>query len=233
MWYKYETHLHTSETSACARASAKDQIEFYAREGYAGVVVTDHFLNGNTTIPKNGMPWEEQITLFCKGYENAKKAAVEFGLDVYFGLEYSYHGADFCTYGITPDWLLHHPEIMEMSTSEYLDFVRGEGGVVIQAHPFREAPYIDAIRLFPRHVDGVEIVNIANTDFQNGMAKEYAKRYGLRAFAGSDNHRGFKQEKLAGIKTNVKPKSYSEFINLILENKYKIFEYKPKKYGGN
>ena len=115
----------------------------------------------------------------------------------------------------------------------FAHIVVGDGGVVIQAHPFREAPYIDAIRLFPRHVDGAEIINIANTDFQNGMAKEYAKKYGLREFAGSDNHLGFKQEKLAGIKTNVKPRSYSEFINLILENKYKIFEYKPKKYGGN
>lgn len=221
------------ESSACARASAKDQVEFYAREGYAGVVVTDHFLNGNTTVPKKGIPWEKQIELFCVGYENAKKSASEFGIDVYFGLEYSYHGTDFCTYGITPEWLLNHPEIMDMSTSEYLGFVRDEGGVVIQAHPFREASYIDAIRLFPRHVDGAEIINSANNDFQNGMAREYVKKYGLRPFAGSDNHLGFMQERLAGIKTSVKPKNYGEFINIIRENKYKIFEYKPKKYGGN
>ena len=46
--YKYETHLHTSETSACAVSSAGDMVRAYADAGYTGIVVTDHFFNGNT-----------------------------------------------------------------------------------------------------------------------------------------------------------------------------------------
>ena len=54
----------------------------YKEEGYTGIIVTDHFFNGNTTVPRD-LPWEERVELFCKGYENAKAKGDEIGLDVY------------------------------------------------------------------------------------------------------------------------------------------------------
>ena len=69
--FKYDTHIHTKEGSLCATASGSYQAEAYKDAGYTGIIITDHFFRGNTTIRRD-LPWEERIDLFCKGYENAK-----------------------------------------------------------------------------------------------------------------------------------------------------------------
>ena len=70
---------------------------------------------------------------------------------------------------------------------------------MVQAHPFREASYIDHIRLYPDCVDGVEVINANRTERENTMAMLYAKTYAFIQTAGSDNHIGEKQVHLAGM----------------------------------
>ncbi len=222
-YFKYETHLHTAEVSACARASAAEQVEYYAEMGYDGIIVTDHFFNGNTVVPREGISWKEKVERFCQGYVNALKEGKKVGLDVFFGWEYTFYGADFLTYGLSPKWLLENEQIMEMPCWDYLDYVRDCGALVIHAHPFREANYIKEIRLQPRKIDGVEVINANCTDFENKMAKEYAKNYELALFAGSDNHLAFGQKKLAGIKTKEKIESIIDFVDVIHSGNYKTF----------
>ena len=77
-----------------------------------------------------------------------------------------------------------------MKKREELAYMMENGALIIQAHPFREAAYIDHIRLFPRNVHGVEVFNADRTELENGMAKIYAQKYDLIEFAGSDNHTG-------------------------------------------
>ena len=225
-YFKYETHLHTAEVSKCARVSAEEQVEFYSELGYEGIIVTDHFFNGNTVIPREGLPWEEMVDRFCEGYNNAKKAGEKYGIDVFFGWEYSFLGTDFLTYGLSPEWLLQNPQIMDMTHWDYLEYARGCGALVIHAHPFRQASYIREIRLQPDRVDGVEVINANRTDFENKMAADYAKNYNLISFAGTDNHVAFAQDKLAGIKTTRKLESIEDFVDVILSGKYKIFSEK-------
>ncbi|MBO5377074.1 MAG: histidinol phosphatase [Ruminiclostridium sp.] len=219
--YKYETHVHTSETSACASANGAAQAMFYKSKGYTGIVVTDHFFNGNTSVPHE-LPWEEKVNRFCLGYEKAKEQGDKIGLDVFFGWEYSYHGADLLTYGLDKQWLLKHPMVMDMDVNSYCDFVREQGGIIVHAHPFREADYIAMIRLFPRKCDACEIINSCRSDFENNMAKHYAESYGLRPFAGSDNHSAA-QEKLNGVDFDEIITSEQHFAQLIKEDKYRIF----------
>ena len=222
-YFKYETHLHTAESSTCARASAAEQVDFYAEMGYAGIIVTDHFLNGNTTVPREGLSWKEQIEKFCEGYVNALRYGRQVGLDVFFGWEYTFYGADFLTYGLSPRWLLQNEKIMDMPYWDYFDYVHDEGGLIVHAHPFRESNHIKEIRLQPRKTDAVEIINANRTDFENKMAKEYAKNYGIAPFAGSDNHIAYAQKKLAGIKTKEKIESILDFVDIIQCGEYKIF----------
>lgn len=219
--YKYETHVHTSETSACASANGAAQAMFYKSKGYTGIIVTDHFFNGNTSVPHE-LPWEEKVNRFCLGYEKAKEQGDKIGLDVFFGWEYSYHGADLLTYGLDKQWLLKHPIVMDMDVNSYCDFVREQGGIIVHAHPFREADYIAMIRLFPRKCDACEIINSCRSDFENNMAKHYAESYGLRPFAGSDNHSAA-QEKLNGVDFDEIITSEQHFAQLIKEDKYRIF----------
>ena len=46
MKFKYDLHVHTKEVSACARLSMEEIIDEYIKEGYAGLIITDHFRKG-------------------------------------------------------------------------------------------------------------------------------------------------------------------------------------------
>ena len=168
--FRYETHLHTAEGSGCASASGAEQARRYKALGYDGIIVTDHFFNGNCAVT-NFDSWEDRVNKFCKGYENAKEEGDKIGLKVFFGLEYSYFGADLLTYGIDKDFLLANDNISDISFYQFADRVHKAGGVLVHAHPFREADwYIHEIKLLPKWIDGVEVYN----SVQNGMPSSSA-----------------------------------------------------------
>ena len=100
------------------------------------------------------------------------------------------------------------------------------GALVIHAHPFRESGHIDHIRLFPRSVQGIEIINANRTDFENEMAKQYADNYGFFYFAGSDNHVGGAQKKFAGMESETPIIDEYDFIERVRESKMQIFAWK-------
>ena len=110
MSYKYETHMHTAEASACATSTGAEMARAHKEAGYTGIFVTDHFFNGNTTVPRE-LPWQERVARFCLGYEHAKQEGDKIGLQVFFGFEYAYHGAEFLVYNLDKNWLLHHENI--------------------------------------------------------------------------------------------------------------------------
>lgn len=70
--YFYDTHVHTSEASACAKNTGAEMARAAKAAGYTGIIITDHAWNGNTCIDPS-LPWETWVEAFCKGYENAKK----------------------------------------------------------------------------------------------------------------------------------------------------------------
>ena len=212
--YRYETHLHTYPVSRCAGATVREMLEFYKKIGFSGVFVTNHFLDGNINIDRS-LPYEERVRFYISDYEEACRLGEEIGISVFFGVEHSYKGTDFLVYGLTPAWYLSHPEIEDMKKSDLLRFLMSEGALVIQAHPFREASYIDHIRLFPRCVEGVEIINACRSESENGMAKLYAEHYGLLPFAGTDNHRADTRPTLAGMQTETPILDVTDFINRV------------------
>ena len=185
---RWETHVHTAEGSACGRASAADMAAACRAEGYDGMIVTDHFWHGNTAVNRD-LPWEEWVRQFCLGYEHARTAGARIGLRVCFGWEYSWEGTDFLTYGLNPDWLLAHPETVTLKPQEYLRLIRGAGGCIVHAHPFREAHYVPYVKLLPDQVDAVETYNKGNyEEIYNERALWFAESYGLPQTAGSDAH---------------------------------------------
>ena len=88
--YRYETHLHTSQGSACGKCTGEEMAEAYKEAGYTGIFVTDHFFYGNTAVDRS-LPWEEWVESYCKGFEQAKKTGDRIGLQVFFGWEASYN----------------------------------------------------------------------------------------------------------------------------------------------
>ena len=180
--------MHTFEASACSVSAAYEMADAYKSAGYTGVMVTDHFFNGNSAIPYD-LPWEERIDLFCKGYENCLERGKKIGLQVFFGWEFTYEGADFLTYGLDKQWLKRHPEIMDMPIYSYADFVISSGGFIVHAHPFRQRNYIKKITLIPDNITAVEVINSGHEDTKmNERANWYAESFNLPKTAGSDAH---------------------------------------------
>ena len=223
MKYKYETHLHTSPVSACARASVEDSVRAYKELGYAGLFITNHFIGANIAKEVRELPYAEQLEFYYQDYLDAKRIGDEIGIDVFFGIETSYKGTDFLVYGLGIDWYRAHPEIMEMKKKEMLAFMRSEGALLIQAHPFREASYIDHIRLFPKDVDGVEIINSSRTPFENEMATVYAEHYALIPFAGTDNHTGADRTTFAGMESDVRISDEQDFTRRVKNGEMRVF----------
>ena len=181
--------MHTTEGSACGRSTGKEMVQAYKAAGYTGVFVTDHFFNGNCAIDRS-LSWEEKVEQFCKGYENAKEEGDKIGLDVFFGFEYCVDAADFLVYNLSKEWLLKYPDIDKWEPRKAFAQIHADGGFIVHAHPFRERDYINHIHLFPRDVDGVEIINGGQLDYplMNERAKIYAMMYELPVTSGSDSH---------------------------------------------
>lgn len=194
--YCYETHFHTKESSACSQNTAEELVYAYKEAGYTGIIVTDHFYRGNCAVDRN-MPWEDWAEAFFRGYENAKTAGEKIGLQVFSGWEESYQGNDFLVYGLDKEWVKKHPELKEVTVEEQYELIHRAGGMVIHAHPFREAWYVPEIRLFPSCVDGVEIFNASHYEKDPGedgrslfdvRALDYALKHNLAQTGGSDIH---------------------------------------------
>ena len=223
MFY-YETHVHTYPVSACAKVSVEEMLTAYKKAGYAGVFMTDHFIDGNVNVEVRAKPYEERIEYYFSAYEEGKAIGDEIGIDVFLGIEMTYGGTDFLVYGIDKEWCLAHHDMHKMRKSELLKLMMDDGALIIQAHPFREAAYIDHIRLFPRHVHGVEVFNANRSEFENKLAEQYAENYHLLRFSGSDNHIGENQKLLSGIATERPVESVKDFIDLYLSGEARPFK---------
>ena len=218
--------MHTLPVSKCARQGVRQNLEFYASLGYDGIFITNHFLDGNINIDKS-LPYEEQLEFYFSDYYEALRLSKEIGIKVFLGIEISYRGTDFLIYGLDKEWFLAHPEIMDMKKSEELAFLIENGALVIQAHPYREDRHINHIRLFPRCVHGVEVINASRPDFENAMADAYADAYQLLKIAGSDNHAGNNAKRLAGIETSSPLLDEKDFISRVKRGDIKIFTLEP------
>ncbi len=194
MEFKYEMHFHSAECSKCSPTPARQMVQALAKNGYAGGVLTDHFLGGNTAVPRQ-LPWAQKMHLYYGAYESARQEAKRWDLELYFGIEHANPGTgkEFLTYGIDLEFLLANPDLMDISIEEYIRRVHGAGGLVVQAHPFRQAPYILPDNIVdPRLLDGVEVYNYGNVrigqQLQNRQAAELALQYDLIPVVGSDAH---------------------------------------------
>lgn len=221
--YKYETHLHTSESSDCARSSGADLVLYFKKLGYTGIFVTDHFLDvdGSTSVPKE-LPWPKRIELFCHGYDIAAQKGRQVGLDVFLGWEYSYGWAHFLTYGLGKDWLLAHPDLLCWNLLDYFDRVHEAGGSIVHAHPFRQG--VDIVQLVPGHVDAVEVLSAGRCDEDNRHALDYANSFGLPKTAGSDTHRSYSLKRLCGMSFPRRLTDAKHFITAVKSNEGLMFD---------
>ena len=229
-FYLYETHMHTSEGSACGEVAGADYIDFMKALGYSGMIVTDHFFNGNCAVD-NRLPWEARVREYVKGYEHAKAAAEGKDFDVLFGVEFNFEGDEYLIYGIDEEWIIAHPEIMDMTRQELHTAVHDAGAIMVQAHPYRERCYLSDIRLTPDVCDGVEIYNASNSDNENALAYQYAKKLGVPVTGGSDIHY-FNRDMMGGMVLPRRISDTKEFVQILMDGEAVpvMFGMKDKNY---
>ena len=215
--YLYETHCHEKLCSACARATPEELVENYKKKGYAGLVLTDHFLSGNTSVSYS-LPYKEQIQKYYDAYLKAKSYGEKIDFDVIFGFEHQYGGwKEMLVYGVEIDFLLKYPNLLSLGVDDFVKAVRKNGGVVVLAHPYRYRWYIDmnAESRFDL-ADGVEVYNAYNTSEENVKALKKCREKGLIALSGGDIHSGFDDKlNLSGVYLKNRVKNSKEFAEAI------------------
>lgn len=219
MPYVFETHLHTCQGSACGVAHGREYIEYMKKQGFDGIIVTDHFFNGNCAVPKD-LPWKERVDMYMSGYEEALAESGGKDFTVLFGIEFNFQGDEYLIYGPGREWLLEQDTILEADRQEVYRRVHEGGGIMVQAHPYRERGYLSAIHLTPSICDGIEVYNAANKPNMNALAYEYAEKLKLPMTAGSDIHFMYDGDKGAMLLED-KPETTRDFADMLLAGKTK------------
>lgn len=189
MAHLYETHCHSSQASLCSTSTSRELVRAYHKAGYAGLVLTDHFIWGNTAVDRT-LPWAQRMQLYYDAYLEAKDEARDLDFDVIFGIEHAYgDGKEVLIYGIDLDFLLNNPDIPEITLDELVFRVHSVGGIVIQAHPFRDRWYTN-LEVPPRSdiVDGIEVYNACNYPNEDVQALELVRTGSYILTSGGDIH---------------------------------------------
>ena len=224
MEFKYETHLHTMQGSACGKAPGRDYIAKYMNLGYDGIIVTDHFFHGNCR-PNRELPWDQWVTEYCRGYEDAAEEGYRRGFKVFFGLEERFDLWDeWLGYGLTKEYMLAHPDMRDWTRMQWLEHVHAAGGCAVQCHPFRQAGYMsrDGHMAPCLAVDGVEVCNSGNQPAWDAQAARYARNMLPDIFhsAGSDIHHPDDRQgdQVFGVAFDQPLFSVQDYVQAVLHN---------------
>ncbi|MBQ7821620.1 MAG: PHP domain-containing protein [Clostridia bacterium] len=219
--YKYEMHIHSKPCSG-GGADIEEHMEALRDKGYSGMVITNHFYNGDTRIDR-ALPWNEFCDAYREDYERGKAYSKKYDFDLLFGIEENVgSGKEILIYGITPDFL-YNEKLKHATVSEYVELVHKLGGLVFQAHPYRNRQYItapgplDELAL----LDGIEVFNASNTPEDNEKARELAEKLSLRCTVGSDGHSAASGGRTA-IVSKQRIRTEQELANILKSGDYEL-----------
>ena len=184
---KFELHVHTAETSKCGIISAPELVRAYKNCGYDGIVVTDHLHESYISLQNCRDDWQECVTRYLFGYQEAKRAGEKIGLQVALGAELRFpeNDSDYLLYGIDETFLRENPYLFRTDHAAFFQKF-GDQILIIQAHPYRNCDEV-----FSDSVHGLEIVNCnPRHNSRNERALKLAQENPrLIRVCGSDAHR--------------------------------------------
>lgn len=171
---RIDLHIHTTPRSPCSHLGLSELVQETRRLKLDGICLTEHQV---VWIP-----------------EEAVKLTEEGGIKVFRGNEFTTNQGDILVFGFDKD-------IKELLIIQELrDEVKGTGGFMIAAHPFRGFKTFGIGQLHMtveqacrrkvfEFVDAIEIGNGKLSDDENEMARKVAEKLGLPGTGGSDAHR--------------------------------------------
>ncbi len=159
-------------------------------------------------------------------YVELKKCGEKYGLDIIFGLEeHVGKGLEILCYGITPEMLYAHPELRQRDIAVWSETLHKLGAICIQAHPFRDMPYIPEPQVLPlEFIDGIEVFNVDNITENNLDAEAFANAHPeLILTSGADTHEGI-TACFGGIETSKRIRNGRELVEILKSREYTLIK---------
>ena len=180
----FDLHAHTQAISKCCRLPAEKILETAKNNGIDGIVLTNHYQKNYIT--------DGDADTFAKRYVDefycTEKLGEQMGIKVFFGIEVTaelYPKVHMLIYGVEPEFIKRHPLIFDCTQEEMYALVKDNGGVLIQAHPFRGGTTV----LNTDFLDGIEVN--CHPLYKNSFSKEIlgiATENKLAVTCGGDFH---------------------------------------------
>ena len=219
--FLFDPHTHTAETSKCGHLPAAEVVDRYVRNGFSGLVVTDHLHPEYLSRIDKDHDWNKVMDHYLSGYHASRKRGDEVGFQVILGAELRFpeNDNDYLVYGIDEDWLRSNPYVCCMSAREFWQKFHDQV-LIIHAHPYRDGNTV----VFEDAVHGTEIINgNPRHDNHNDLALELARRHpDFFRLAGSDTHQAG-DEARAGVLLPEKPADSFAYKALIEQRRFRLW----------
>ncbi|MBE6546054.1 MAG: PHP domain-containing protein [Ruminococcaceae bacterium] len=183
----FDLHAHSSGISHCCRIPAEEVIHRALAVGLDGIVLTNHYQDLRNYF--NGGSCDDFARRYVAEYEYAKQWGEKLGCRVLFGVEVTmeqYNNEHLLVYGVSPNFVLVHPDLYDMTQKDLYAAVKAEGGAVIQAHSLRKG---SNVLMDPSFLDGVELNCHPGYDGTHAEElAEFAVKHGSILTCGGDYH---------------------------------------------
>lgn len=158
-----DTHMHEMTYSKDSFLKLDEMVEIARGKGLGGICITDHDSMG------------------LKEY--AQEYSERTGFPIFVGIEFFSLQGDIVAFGIQD-----YPK-ERISAQDFIDLVKGEGGVCFAAHPFRNNNRgLEECLREVRGLDGLEVLNGSTSRAACRKAADYARELGLFTLGSSDCH---------------------------------------------
>lgn len=223
MTYLTELHCHTGEISDCGLLSAADTVEKYIAADYDTLTITNHFNHHTFRDGKyhkytgRADCWNEMVDFFFSGIELVEKHAGG-RINITWGLELrcDFDNNDYLVYGVDRDFVYSNQDLMLLPIKKMSERIHQAGGLIYQAHPFRNGIKV----VNPQLIDGIEAYNgHVGHDSRNDIALQWAHKFGLNRISGSDLHKE-SHFPTGGILTKYPITNNEELLNVLKSNDY-------------
>ena len=148
-----DMHTHSSGISGCCRLNVFEIVDAAKDVGLDGIILTNHYYSDGADDYESQADYVE---CYIKEYELARAYGEKVGLKVFFGIEVTPEFMErlhLLVYGVETDFLRNNPQLCDLSLKELYELVHENGGILVEAHPFRHnCPIIDT-----NYLDALEI----------------------------------------------------------------------------
>ncbi len=179
--FKLEMHLHAKPVSRCAKITPKEVVELYHSYGFDGLTLTNHI--DPCALSYSEDDWVEH---YMKGYYELSECAKKYGMMVYLAAEvrFTENANDYLVYGVDEEVIRNIHRHLDKGIEKFYSSIDKEKTIVLQAHPFRD----NMKRNYTEHLDGIEVLNMAEHNSRPAMAAMFAKEHHGIKVGGCDLH---------------------------------------------